>query len=224
MLYLSFLIQPRKDTSHQSSSMAVFSTLNAGQMPRPESSGSSTTTFKSNSAWSDSSRTTNSTQAPTWVPPSYMNDEAYNYWREIVESMGYSPDNLLGVQSTMPQPPSSTHTKLDGRPTLTSLGWSPRSPFLEIYKFVVERGGRDPYFQLLDGYAITEQTPARVFLDPPRYDLTLHSREEVTDHCEETQKKVHSHANIQGGSSQADNMRLPNSPISSAMIKISIRL
>jgi hypothetical protein len=82
---------------------------------------------------------------------------------------GTARNATKGKERWMPQPSSFTETTLDTKPTTTSLRWKPHSRILELYKFVVGEGASDSYFQLIDGFAITELTPARVFLDSPKY-------------------------------------------------------
>jgi hypothetical protein len=50
--------------------------------------------------------------------------------------------------------------------TPNTLGWLPNSELLNLYKFVV-RKAKEPYFQLMDSWTPTQQTPARVYLDYP---------------------------------------------------------
>lgn len=76
------------------------------------------------------------------------------------------------LATSMTSPSSIGEPAMDDmadRPTPTSLSWTPESRILELYKFVVSKRGKDPYFQLLEGCAVTDQTPARVFLDLPKY-------------------------------------------------------
>ncbi|KAF8856795.1 hypothetical protein BDZ45DRAFT_593729 [Acephala macrosclerotiorum] len=75
---------------------------------------------------------------------------------------------LVFSPSFCPEPAATRDT----RPTATSLGWSPHSQLLNLYKFVVAKQ-KDPYFELQDGYDPTYQTPRRVFLDYPKYDTLL---------------------------------------------------
>lgn len=138
-------------------------------------SNASRSTENSDSTWSELSWNTNLTPTSpmsTWedVIPSGIKWEGNPYKLEKnVDNMEYSPTGSQGFQTPMLQPSSFTETSVDTRPTPTSLHWSPHSRLLELYKFVVGKGGKDPYFQLLDGCAVHEQTPARVFLDFPRY-------------------------------------------------------
>jgi hypothetical protein len=50
--------------------------------------------------------------------------------------------------------------------TPNTLGWMPNSELLNLYKFVV-RNSKEPYFQLMDRWTPTQQTPAKVYLDNP---------------------------------------------------------
>lgn len=94
---------------------------------------------------------------------------SYNKWEEPSDNMEYSPSGSQGFSTPMLQPSSFTETAIDLRPTPTSLRWNVNSRLLEIYKFVVGKGGKDPYFELLPGFQVTPQTPARVYLDYPKY-------------------------------------------------------
>ncbi|KUJ15771.1 uncharacterized protein LY89DRAFT_587406 [Mollisia scopiformis] len=68
----------------------------------------------------------------------------------------------------MLQPSSFTEPAIDSRPTPTSLRWNPHSRLLELYKLIVGKEEKEPYFQLFEGCAVTNQTPARVYLDYPK--------------------------------------------------------
>ncbi|KAF8865125.1 hypothetical protein BDZ45DRAFT_580891 [Acephala macrosclerotiorum] len=88
-------------------------------------------------------------------------------WEDNVDAAEYSPDGSQGFQA--PVFPASSFTEpqiADTRPTPTSLGWSPHSQLLNLYTFVVAKQ-KDPYFELLEGYDPTYQTPRRVYLDHP---------------------------------------------------------
>jgi hypothetical protein len=50
--------------------------------------------------------------------------------------------------------------------TPSTLGWMPNSELLNRYKFIV-RNSKEPYFQLMDPWTPTQQTPAKVYLDNP---------------------------------------------------------
>jgi hypothetical protein len=52
--------------------------------------------------------------------------------------------------------------------TPASPGWSSNSELLNLYKFVVPKG-KEPYFELLPFNTATSATPAKVYLDSPRY-------------------------------------------------------
>lgn len=51
------------------------------------------------------------------------------------------------------------------RPTPSSLGWTLPSEWIKLYKFVVKQDGKERYFDLLPGLAVTSNTPERVELD-----------------------------------------------------------
>jgi hypothetical protein len=50
--------------------------------------------------------------------------------------------------------------------TPITLGWQTNSDLLKLYKFVVQRS-KEPYFELMDPWTRTQQTPAKVYLDSP---------------------------------------------------------
>ena len=52
------------------------------------------------------------------------------------------------------------------RETPSSLRWAPDGSFLTYYKFKIPRG-KEPYFELREGYYGTHEYPEKVFLDPP---------------------------------------------------------
>jgi len=72
--------------------------------------------------------------------------------------------------SLTPSPWDSQFTTFDQsdsmRWTPSALGWMPNSELLKLYKFVV-RGSKEPYFQLMDQWTPTPQTPVKVYLDNP---------------------------------------------------------
>jgi hypothetical protein len=191
-------------------------------------SNNSISTDNSDSAWSDLSWNTNITAASpmsTWEEvPSFRikgEDNAYT-WDENMDSIEYSPAGSQGFQTPMPQSSSFTETTMEARHTPTSLGWSPHSRLLEMYKFVVGKGGNGPYFQLLDGYAVMEQTPARVFLDLPRYGRPLYFLARLID-VTEAQRKVPMPASIPRAA-QASKLFSPDPPISNAITKTCMHL
>jgi hypothetical protein len=69
------------------------------------------------------------------------------------------PDSTRWTPSTLDQPDSM-------RWTPSTLGWLPNSELLKLYKFVV-RNSKEPYFQLMDPWTPTQQTPRKVYLDNP---------------------------------------------------------
>jgi hypothetical protein len=52
------------------------------------------------------------------------------------------------------------------RHTTTTLGWLPNSDLLSLYKFVVPKS-KEPYFELMDPWVPTPETPSWVYLDEP---------------------------------------------------------
>ncbi|ATZ53269.1 hypothetical protein BCIN_09g01430 [Botrytis cinerea B05.10] len=60
---------------------------------------------------------------------------------------------------------SSSNQSHSLKATPTSLGWSPETELLRLYKLIVPKG-KEPYLELLPGYKIHQNTPQQVFLDP----------------------------------------------------------
>jgi hypothetical protein len=69
------------------------------------------------------------------------------------------PESTRWTPSILDQPDST-------RWTPSTLGWMPNSDLLNLYKFVV-RNSKEPYFQLMDPFTPTRQTPRKVYLDNP---------------------------------------------------------
>lgn len=69
------------------------------------------------------------------------------------ESMGWT-SGTLDLPDTM-------------RWTPKTLGWTPNSDLLNLYKFVV-RNSKEPFFQLMDQWTPTKETPMKVYLDNPK--------------------------------------------------------
>jgi hypothetical protein len=69
------------------------------------------------------------------------------------------PDSTRWTPSTQDQSDSTRWTPI-------TLGWTPNSDLLNLYKFVV-RNAKEPYFQLMDPWTPTQQTPRKVYLDNP---------------------------------------------------------
>ena len=81
--------------------------------------------------------------------------------------------DLQSAKTTLFPPETSKEpASPDTRPTPNSLGWTPSGDFLNLYNFVVAKS-KDPYFELQDIDEISPQTPARVYLDYPSYELLL---------------------------------------------------
>lgn len=138
-------------------------------------SNNSISTDNSDSAWSLGSWNNHPVTSPmeSWeqIPAYLIKGEHTSYeWEGNVDAMQYPIPGSQGYQSPITQPSSFTETTIDSRPTPTSLAWGKDTPLLQIYNFVVEKG-KEPHFQLMDGYDVTPQTPMRVFLDYPRYGL-----------------------------------------------------
>jgi hypothetical protein len=53
------------------------------------------------------------------------------------------------------------------RHTPSSLRWTQGTDLLNLYKFIVPKG-KLPYFELLETFTPTYDTPTRVFLDEPK--------------------------------------------------------
>jgi hypothetical protein len=71
-----------------------------------------------------------------------------------------SPQQFDSSYGIFKQPESVRHTP-------SSLGWPPGTKLVNVYKFVVPKG-KPPYFDLLEKFAPTYETPARVYLDEPK--------------------------------------------------------
>ncbi|CZR60519.1 uncharacterized protein PAC_10415 [Phialocephala subalpina] len=127
-----------------------------------------------NSSTSNTSSWTNVSLNTSLTPASPMSSweevTPHIKWEDSIDSIDnaeYSPNGSQGFQTPIFPPSSFTEPAItDTRPTPTSLGWSPYSQLLNLYKFVVAKQ-KDPYFELQEGYGPTYQTPPRVFLDYP---------------------------------------------------------
>ncbi|KAF7898226.1 hypothetical protein EAF00_004672 [Botryotinia globosa] len=73
-------------------------------------------------------------------------------------------DNYTAASYSMERSSSSQSHSLKATPS--SLGWSPETELFRLYKLIVPKG-KEPYLELLPGYAIHQDTPQQVFLDPP---------------------------------------------------------
>lgn len=136
-------------------------------MDRGPSNNSINSTTSNNSSWTNVSWNASLTPAS---PMSSWEEVPYIKWEENTDAAEYSPEGSQGFQTPV-FPPSSFADPApiaDTRPTPTSLGWSPDSPLLKLYKFVVTKQ-KDPYFELQEGYASSYQIPPRVYLDYPEY-------------------------------------------------------
>jgi hypothetical protein len=51
------------------------------------------------------------------------------------------------------------------RHTPLSLGWSRGTELVKLYRFIVPAKGKLPYFELLEKFTPTYETPSRVYLD-----------------------------------------------------------
>ena len=95
-------------------------------------------------------------------------------------SWGYNPIPKTEDDSSSLTPPAEYYTVPPGsqfiphdehdatRWTPITLEWTTNSKLLNLYKFVV-RKSKEPYFELLDPYTPTFETPSRVYLDHPEY-------------------------------------------------------
>ncbi|KAE8453999.1 hypothetical protein EG329_007775 [Mollisiaceae sp. DMI_Dod_QoI] len=137
------------------------------------SNNSSTSTDTSTSSWTKV--TWNSTITPSSSMSSWEEVSPRIKWEDTADNSQYSPAGSQGFQtpifhpSPFTEPAAFTEPTIDPRPTPTSLEWVKNSQLLNLYKLVVPKG-KDPYFQLLEGYAVSYQTPQRVFLDRPEYE------------------------------------------------------
>jgi len=81
-------------------------------------------------------------------------------------SGGQESGSLLSGPSSLKQYTSKR------RPTVTDLGWNP--DYNRLYQYdLVDSDGNDPYLLLREGFRATEERPARVFLDLPKYALSI---------------------------------------------------
>ncbi|PQE05760.1 egg shell protein [Rutstroemia sp. NJR-2017a BVV2] len=79
----------------------------------------------------------------------------------------YTPttyDNYTTRPSTYEQSAPTQQSIVKWTPL--SLGWTPNTDLWKLYKFIVPKG-REPYLELLPGLVVYDNTPSRVFLDPP---------------------------------------------------------
>jgi hypothetical protein len=102
-----------------------------------------------------------STPGPT-TPTGSLHLEGYSAITKQTEHSNSSltPSQCDSQLPTFDQPDSI-------RWTPSTLGWMPKSELLNLYKFVV-RNSKEPYFQLMDQWTPTAQTPAKVYLDSPK--------------------------------------------------------
>ncbi|PQE30268.1 C2H2 finger domain-containing protein [Rutstroemia sp. NJR-2017a WRK4] len=94
-------------------------------------------------------------ESPQQSQPSYQ-DEA-----------DYTPttyDNYTTRPSTYEQSAPIQQSIVKWTPL--SLGWTPNTDLWKLYKFIVPKG-KEPYLELLPGLVVYDNTPSRVFLDPP---------------------------------------------------------
>jgi hypothetical protein len=80
-------------------------------------------------------------------------------------SITYSSTNYYEFKDDS-QPPLDFPQTENVRHTLSSLGWvhGTKTELLKLYAFVVLRG-KEPYFELLERWTPTYETPLRVYLD-----------------------------------------------------------
>ncbi|KAF7933820.1 uncharacterized protein EAE98_003529 [Botrytis deweyae] len=89
---------------------------------------------------------------PSHLPQYY--DDGYNQGYNNYTTASYSMER------------SSSNQSHSLKATPSSLGWSPETELLRLYKLIVPKG-KEPYLELLPGYTIHQDTPQQVFLDPP---------------------------------------------------------
>ena len=98
---------------------------------------------------------------------SYSSGDCLSIPTSPVDNMPYSP-----VYENNSQPPQQYHSSYNGyfqqtesvRHTPSSLGWSQGTELVKLYKFIVPKG-KLPYFELLEKWTPTYNTPTRVYLD-----------------------------------------------------------
>jgi hypothetical protein len=122
------------------------------------------------SNWSGLSYSSTSTRNSCPVPNTPMSDESkssyqlddYKFYNAAIT---YNPDHLCRDQYFTQAPFQTRAVKA----TPLTLGWTPASELLKLYKFVVKQNGKERYFELLPPWRITRQTPQRVDLDQDQY-------------------------------------------------------
>lgn len=120
----------------------------------------------------------NTSQSPQYYDDSY--------------SQGYN--NYTAVSPTLERSLSSHSSSIKSTPS--SLGWSPETELLRLYKLIVPKG-KEPYLELLPGYQVCYNTPQQVFLDPPRCVNILGKISMNANTCIVIPKKVFIPANTQ---------------------------
>jgi hypothetical protein len=120
----------------------------------------STMSDLSGASLSSSNHTSASTPSPT-TPTGNLNWGGYG---TITKTEHGSSSSLTPNQWDTQFTPFD---QLDSaRWTPNTLGWTTNSELLNLYKFIV-RKSKEPYFELMDRWTPTPQTPAKVYLDNP---------------------------------------------------------
>lgn len=101
---------------------------------------------------------------------SRLSHSSGNYW-----SPPTSPVNMSyprGYEDNAPTPQQQYESSYgfyqqteNARHTPSSLGWGKPTELVKLYRFIVPSKGKLPYFELLEPYTATHETPDRVYLD-----------------------------------------------------------
>jgi hypothetical protein len=96
---------------------------------------------------------------------SYSSENCLSIPTSPVNNMPYTPyeSNYLPTQQHDSSFSSFRQTE-NVRHTPSSLGWCKGTELVKLYKFIVPKG-KLPYFQLLETWTPTYETPARVYLN-----------------------------------------------------------
>jgi hypothetical protein len=106
-----------------------------------------------------SSHTYASTPGPT-TPTGNLHWKGYSTITKTEHSSSsLTPSQWDSQFPTFDQPDSTRWTPI-------TLGWPTNSELLKLYKFIIP-SFKEPYFQLMDSWTPTPQTPAKVYLDNP---------------------------------------------------------
>ena len=102
-----------------------------------------------------------STPGPT-TPTGNLHWEGYSAISKQTEhsSSSLTPSQWDSQFTTFNQPASTRWTPI-------TLGWPTNNELLKLYKFIVQKS-KEPYFELMEPWTPTAQTPTKVYLDSPK--------------------------------------------------------